>query len=162
MNTTTQAVIRSATPADAGLLVTMLLELATHEGTAAHLRSTAADWEVALARPDVTVLLAMRDGNSVGYASAIRQLNLWLGRDILSLDDLYVRESARNHGVGESLMRELARRASADHLTIRWGVQQDNEAGQRFYRRLGATLAPKVSATWTPENYLSDSTAVKS
>jgi hypothetical protein len=32
-------------------------------------------------------------------------------------------------------------------------MEADNDGGQRFYRRLGATLRPKVVATWAPESY---------
>lgn len=145
--------IRTATPADAALIRTMLLELAVHEETASYVQCTEADWERALARPDVTVLLAFLNGAAVGYVSAVRQLNLWRGGDVIALDDLYVRESARNRRVGEALMRGLASVASERQLTIRWGVRLDNEAGQRFYRRLGATLTTKVVASWPPERY---------
>ena len=107
-----------------------------------------------LLRSDVIVLLAFRDSGPVGFVSAVRELNLWLGKDIVALDDLYVRESARNQRVGEALMRELANRVADERLTIRWGINPSNEAGQRFYRRLGATLSPKVNATWHPEAYM--------
>lgn len=77
-----------------------------------------------LARPDVVVLLTERDGEPAGYVSAVRRLHLWLGRGILGLDDLFVREGYRGAGVGHLLMTELA--------------------ALRFYRRLGAELRTTV------------------
>jgi hypothetical protein len=51
-------------------------------------------------------------------------------------------------------MTALARLAEPERLLIRWGMEADNLGGQRFYRRLGAALRPKVVATWTPDAYL--------
>ena len=47
-------------------------------------------------------------------------------------------------------MAALAGLAAPEQLLIRWGVEVDNVDAQRFYRRLGATLRPKVLAAWTP------------
>jgi hypothetical protein len=46
----------------------------------------------------VIVLLAERGGQAVGYVSALRQLHLWTGGDVLNLDDLYVRPGQRDGG----------------------------------------------------------------
>ena len=101
-----------------------------------------------LARPEVIVLVATRDGVPAGYVSAVRTLHLWLGHDILALDDLFVRDGYRDAGVGRLLMTELAALAAPEHLLIRWEMREDNVDGQRFYRRLGATLRTKVIAFW--------------
>jgi GNAT superfamily N-acetyltransferase len=106
-----------------------------------------------LARPEVVVLLAERGGAPVGYVSAVRQLHLWTGGDVLNLDDLYVRPGQRDDGVGRRLMTALARLAEPERLLIRWGMESDNIGAQRFYRRLGAVLRPKVVAAWTPDAY---------
>jgi ribosomal protein S18 acetylase RimI-like enzyme len=50
-------------------------------------------------------------------------------------------------------MAALAALAAPERLLIRWGVEADNVDAQRFYRRLGATLRPKVLAAWTPGAY---------
>jgi ribosomal protein S18 acetylase RimI-like enzyme len=81
----------------------------------------------------------------------VRKLHLWLGRDIYVLDDLFVREGHRDARVGRLLMHEMARLAMAEDLLVRWEVNEQNLAAQRFYRRLGATLRTKVVAFWTPE-----------
>jgi ribosomal protein S18 acetylase RimI-like enzyme len=140
--------VRRAGPEDAETVLTMAREIAALEGDASDVASDLPTWTAMLARPDVVVLLAHRDGHPVGYVSALRRLHLWLGTDILALDDLYVREGYRDAGVGRLLMRELA--ALADGMLIRWEMQEDNVAAQRFYRRLGATLRRKVIAAWRP------------
>ena len=140
--------VRRAGPDDARTVLTMAREIAAHEGEVTDVVSDLATWTRMLARPDVVVLVAERDGVPAGYVSAVRKLHLWLGTDILALDDLFVREGYRDAGVGRLLMRELA--AVADGMLIRWEVQEDNVAAQRFYRRLGASLRTKVIAFWRP------------
>ncbi|SFK57643.1 GNAT family N-acetyltransferase [Geodermatophilus ruber] len=144
------ATVRRAGPDDAAAVLTLVREIAAHEGDVSDVRSDLATWTAMLARPEVLVLLAERDGEPVGYVSVVRRLHLWLGRDILGLDDLFVRDGHRDAGVGRLLMAELARIAAAEELLVRWEMREDNTAAQRFYRRLGATLRTKVIAAWQP------------
>jgi ribosomal protein S18 acetylase RimI-like enzyme len=143
--------VRRAGPADAGTVLAMVCEIAAHEGDASAVQGTPESWARLLGRPEVVVLVAERDGRPAGYVSAVRRLHLWLGRDILVLDDLFVREGYRDAGIGRLLMRELAAIAAPEQLVIRWEVREDNVAAQRFYRRLGATLRRTVIAFWTVE-----------
>jgi ribosomal protein S18 acetylase RimI-like enzyme len=147
------AAIRRATPADAVQVAAMVMEIAVHESQADQVHVDVGRWRALLGRPDVIVLLAERRGQAVGYVSALRQLHLWTGGDVLNLDDLYVRPGHRDAGVGRRLMTALATLAEPDRLLIRWGMEVDNVDAQRFYRRLGATLRPKVLAAWTPSAY---------
>lgn len=145
--------IRRAGPADAALVRTLTREIAAHQGCADDAAATDADWRTMLSRDDVIVLLAECDADALGYVSATRRLHLWTGSDILGLDDLYVRPHARDAGVGRLLMLALARLAAADQLVIRWEVEHDNHAAQRFYARLGAGLHTKTIAGWGPARY---------
>ncbi|SFO21709.1 Acetyltransferase (GNAT) family protein [Geodermatophilus obscurus] len=131
----------------------MVREIAEHEDQSVHVHVDGGRWRTLLARPDVVVLLAERDGRAVGYVSAVRQLHLWTGGDVLALDDLYIRPGHRDAGVGRRLMAALASLAAPEQLLVRWGVEVDNVDAQRFYRRLGATLRPKIQAAWTPAAY---------
>ncbi|HEX5533391.1 MAG TPA: GNAT family N-acetyltransferase [Actinomycetales bacterium] len=142
--------IRRADVADAETVMTMVLEIAAHEEQLQHVTVSTDRWRAVLKRDDVIVLLAERRGEAVGYVSCIRRLHLWSDRDVLALDDLYVREGERDGGVGRRLMVALAEYATPERLTITWGVEPENEAAQRFYRRLGAKLRPKVLAGWAP------------
>ncbi|MEV0321628.1 GNAT family N-acetyltransferase [Streptomyces sp. NPDC050658] len=148
MSGTGEVRIRRAGPEDAETVLTLVREIAAHQNQSEHVTTTAARWRTALARPDVTVLLAERDGAPLGYVSALRRPHLWGGSDVLALDDLYVRPDSRDAGIGRTLMTALSRTAAPERLTITWGVQPDNEAALRFYDRLGATLRTKVVASW--------------
>jgi GNAT superfamily N-acetyltransferase len=145
--------VRRAGPGDAATVLAMVREIAAHEGHSEHVAGTEARWAEMLARPDVVVLVADRDGEPVGYVSAVRRLHLWEARDILGLDDLFVREGYRDAGVGRLLMTELARLAAPEQLLIRWEMQEDNLRAQQFYQRLGATLRTKVIAAWPPDRF---------
>ena len=145
--------IRRAGAADAAAVAAMVREIAVLEDQAAHVHVDQDQWRRLLARPEVIVLLAERDGAAIGYVFAVRRLHLWTGGDVLSLDDLYVRPGHRDAGAGRMLMAALARLAAPEQLLIHWGMEADNEGAQRFYRRLGATLRRKVLASWPPEAY---------
>ena len=142
--------VRRAGPADAGVVFAMVREIAAHQDQNEHVAGSEEQWAGLLARPDVVVLIAERDGVPAGYVSAVRGLHLWEARDILRLDDLFVRDGYRDAGVGRLLMVELARLARPEGLIVRWEMQEDNVSAQRFYRRLGASLRTKVIAAWTP------------
>jgi GNAT superfamily N-acetyltransferase len=143
--------VRRAGPVDAPTVLTMVREIAAHEGDASDAAGTPETWAGMLARPEVVVLVAERDGVPVGYVSAVRKLHLWLGRDILALDDLFVREGHRDAGVGRLLMGELARLAQPEELLVRWEMNESNAGAQRFYERIGARVRTKKMAAWTPE-----------
>lgn len=145
--------IRRAVPADAELVRTMLVALADYQDQGKYVTATVEDWQGFLGRDEVIVLIAEIDGTAAGYVSSMRRPYLWVGGDLLALDDLYVREQFRDAGVGRALMLELARHALPDRLTIGWGLRLENEAGYRFYDRLGANLVTKTAASWPATAY---------
>ena len=146
--------IRRATPADAATVHSLVLAIAELEGDLEHVHVTVEAWTTLLDRPDVTVLLAERDGEAQGYVSATRRLHLWSGTELLAVDDVFVLEHARGEGIGERLLLAMAAAVADEQLTVVWGVEPDNVGAQRFYRRLGASLRPKVIAGWAPAVYL--------
>jgi ribosomal protein S18 acetylase RimI-like enzyme len=139
--------IRHAAPDDAATVHGLIRELAGYQGQTSDVTATVADLERLLARPDVTYLLAERDGRAVGYVSWLQRVGFWTGEEYLALDDLYAAE--RGHGVGERLMRAAAEAAGGK--LIRWEVAEANVAAQRFYTRLGATLVTKKIGRWRPQ-----------
>jgi len=145
--------IRRAVSADAGTVRTMLLELAEYQDQRQYVTATVEDWQGFLGRDDVIVLIAEVDGAVAGYVSSLRRPYLWVGGDQLALDDLYVREQFRDDGVGRALMLALAGQALPDRLAIGWGLRIENDAGYRFYERLGAKLTTKTAAGWSPDVY---------
>lgn len=140
--------IVTADRSHAGVVRTLMRELAAHEDSLDVATTTEQRWRELLDHHDVTVLLAMIGDEPAGFVSAVRRLHLWSGEEIVALDDLYVRAPFRNAGVGEALMRALAARSDRP---IRWEIGEDNLAAQRFYLRLGARLHREVIAWWHPD-----------
>lgn len=60
-------------------------------------------------------------------------------RPVIYMKELYVDENYRGNKIGEQLMQTLKEEAKLCHCTqIKWTVAPWNDAGQRFYERLGA------------------------
>ena len=58
---------------------------------------------------NVEVLLACDENQILGFALYFRTFSTFLGRPGIYLEDLFVREFARGRGIGESLLRRIAR-----------------------------------------------------
>lgn len=81
---------------------------------------------------DATMLLAVDDGDPVGFAHGI------VSEEVGNVLRLYVRPGARGRGVGSDLLERTAERLGdegADRL--RAMVLENNEAGRAFYRAAG-------------------------
>lgn len=141
--------IRRATPDDASTVYDLIRALAKHQDQASAITVSAADLKRMLARPEITYLIAERDGRAIGYVSWLQRISFWSGEDYLALDDLYVTGAERGEGVGEQLMQAVAE--AADGKLVRWEVAEAHVAAQRFYARIGATLVSKKIGRWQPK-----------
>jgi GNAT superfamily N-acetyltransferase len=132
-----------ATRADVPLIRAFILELAEYErARPGEAPVTENDLVNSLfgARPAAEVLLAFLGAEPAGFALFFHNYSTWLGKKGLFLEDLFVRPSARKHGVGYALFRELARIAvERDCGRMDWSVLTWNELAISFYRRIGAT-----------------------
>ena len=131
--------IRPATVEDCGLILGFIRELALYERAPEAVVATEAD----LRRhgfgpePRFEALIATLDGEPVGMALFHSRFSTWLGAPTLYLEDIFVREAARGHGVGRRLMARLARIARErgwgriDFHVLDWNPARN------FYRKLG-------------------------
>ncbi len=88
--------------------------------------------------PAARVILAYADGDPAGFAVYFFNFSTFVGRPGLYLEDIFVSESKRELGVGEAMMRHLARIANAEGcVRMEWAVLDWNPA-KSFYERLGA------------------------
>lgn len=132
--------VRSATPADAAVIVQLIQELAAYENEpASSVKITEADVlrDGFGERPRFEALLAGKDGRADGLALFFHNYSTWEGRAGIYLEDLFVRESARGQGLGMALMQRLAEIAGErgckrlDFWVLHWNPTRD------FYHRLG-------------------------
>ena len=131
--------IRLAGPADAGLVLRLIRELAAYERAPEAVVATEAD----LLRhgfgpdPQFEALLAFLDREPAGMAVFHTRFSTWLGRPGIYLEDLYVVEAARGQGIGRRLMARLA----AVAVERGWGRIDfhvlDWNPARNFYHRLG-------------------------
>ncbi len=93
------------------------------------------------------VLLALEHDDIVGFSCTIGNENQQWGS---MLDNLHVSGDYKGRGIGESLVRETARRLNAGYpgLGMYLWVLEANQGARRFYHRLGAINAE--GDTWSP------------
>ncbi|HEX6957071.1 MAG TPA: GNAT family N-acetyltransferase [Ferrovibrio sp.] len=136
----TKTLIRPATPADAGTIVDLVKALAIYENEPLS--------SVKITPQDVLrdgfgeqrrfeALIAELDGAPVGFALFFHNYSTWEGRAGLFVEDLFVLERARGHGLGRQLITALAAIADArgckrlDLNVLDWNPTRE------FYHRLG-------------------------
>ena len=140
--------IRPVTAADAGALLALIKELADFEKLADEVRATEDDLirEGFGPAPRYEALMAELDGKPVGFALFFHNFSTFEGRSGLHLEDIYVTESQRGHGIGRKLMARLAAIANERNCArLDLSVLHWNPA-RHFYDRLGM----KQMAEWLP------------
>ncbi len=133
--------IRSATPADAALILAFVRELADYENLLHEVEASEADIlrDLFGTAPRVFCDIAEWDGAPAGFALWFYNYSTFRGRHGLYLEDLYVRPACRGRGIARALMRQLAQRCIAEGLgRFEWWVLDWNEPAIRFYRSIGA------------------------
>ncbi len=140
--------IRPATPADAEQVHRFICELAHYEREPDAVEVTPEQlcWQLSQSPPPFECLLAELDATPVGFALFYHSYSTWRGRQGIWLEDLYVSEPHRRHGVGKRLLLEVAAIAAARGCPrLEWSVLDWNEPAIRFYRSLGA----EPMSAWT-------------
>jgi GNAT superfamily N-acetyltransferase len=133
--------IRPATESDAGLLFSLIVELAEYEkladevsGDAEVLRRTLFEQRAAEA------LIVEVGGEPAGYAIFFTTFSSFECRSGIWLEDVYVRPENRRGGIGHKVMEHLAALAlERGHVRLDWCALDWNEPALRFYDKLGAT-----------------------
>jgi GNAT superfamily N-acetyltransferase len=88
--------------------------------------------------PRFRALIAEWDGKAAGYALFFDYFSTWVGRGLF-LEDLFVREEFRRHGIGTALLAKVARIAVEEQCYgIHWEVVDWNTKAIELYKALGA------------------------
>ena len=103
--------IRRARPGEAGLVLDFVRELASYEKLSHEVEATEADIADALFgdRPQLYCAIAEWNGEAVGFAVWFANFSTFSGRHGIHLEDLYVRPSHQNKGLGKALLVYLAK-----------------------------------------------------
>jgi len=137
-----EARIVPATRQDIPLIRELVLELAEYEralpGEAPVTEKDLADTLFGK-KPAAEVLIAYLGNSPAGFALFFHNYSTWLGKRGIYLEDLFVRPSARKHGVGFALIRALAKIAVDRNCgRLDWSVLNWNELAIGFYKQIGA------------------------
>lgn len=131
---------RYAEPADAGLILAFIKELADYEKMADEVIATEEllrEW--IFEKKKAEVIFALEDGKEVGFALFFHNFSTFLGRSGLYLEDLFVKTEARGKGYGKGLLRQLARIALDRGCgRMEWWCLDWNQPSIDFYRSLDA------------------------
>jgi GNAT superfamily N-acetyltransferase len=135
-------ILRDATPDDVPLILGFIRELAVYEREPDAVKMTEAQLHGSLfgERRLAEALVVEIDGAPQGTALWYESFNTWTGRPGLSVEDVFVREPYRGHGVGRAIFAHLAKLAvRRNYFRMDWQVLEWNAPAIKFYERLGAT-----------------------
>ncbi len=133
--------IRPATSADAELVFELVCELADYERLRHEVVATVETIrETVFGSGSCTnVLIAEWQGEPAGFAIFFATYSTFLGRQGIYLEDIYVREALRGHGIGKRLLAEVGRVAVERQCgRLEWSVLDWNKPAIDFYESLGA------------------------
>ena len=138
--------IRKAIEADIPQLLPLMRELAEFERYAdafAITEEILREQGFRRSPPDFYCLVAEENATLNGILVYYFVAFTYRAKPNLIIKELYVAGSHRSKGVGNLLMKAVAREAErADCGMIKWWVAKWNERGIEFYERLGAKIDP--------------------
>jgi GNAT superfamily N-acetyltransferase len=140
--------IRRARPDEAGLILSLVRELADYEKLLHEVEATEADIAAALFgdNPRLFCDIAEWDGDVAGFAVWFINFSTFSGRAGIYLEDLFVRPARRGKGIGKALLSHLAKECVANGWSrLQWAVLDWNTPLIEFYKSLGAVLVDE----WT-------------
>ncbi|MHC1947403.1 GNAT family N-acetyltransferase [Bradyrhizobium sp. UFLA06-06] len=135
--------IRRARPDEAGLVFSLVRELAEYEKLLHEVHASEADIADALfgANPRLYCDIAEWNGEPAGFAVWFVNFSTFAGRHGIYLEDLFVRPALRGKGIGKALLMHLAKQCLANGWSrLQWAVLDWNAPSIAFYKSLGAEM----------------------
>jgi GNAT superfamily N-acetyltransferase len=135
--------IRRARPDEAGLVLSLVRELAEYEKLLHEVEATEAMIGEALfcSNPRLFCEVAEWNAEPAGFAVWFINFSTFSGRSGIYLEDLFVRPAQRGKGIGKALLAHLAKQCVANGWSrLQWSVLDWNAPSIAFYKSLGAEL----------------------
>jgi len=136
-------IIRRARPDEAGLVLSLVRELAEYEKLLHEVEATEAMISEALFGSNVRLFcdIAEWNGEAAGFAVWFINFSTFSGRSGIYLEDLFVRPALRGKGIGKALLSHLAKECVSNGWSrLQWSVLDWNTPSIEFYKSLGAVL----------------------
>ena len=135
--------IRRARPDEAGLVLSLVRELAEYEKLLHEVEASEAMIAEALFGNSARLFcdLAEWNGEVAGFAVWFINFSTFSGRSGIYLEDLFVRPALRGKGIGKALLSHLATECVANGWSrLQWSVLDWNAPSIEFYKSLGAVM----------------------
>lgn len=143
MNSTTDLTefhLRLGTMEDAETVLGFIKELAEYEHMSDQVVATPELLkETIFIQKKAEVIIAEYSGIPVGFALFFHNYSTFLGRPGIYLEDLYVKQEMRGHGLGTQILSYLAKLATERGCgRLEWACLDWNEPSIQFYKQMGA------------------------
>jgi len=137
-------IIRKAERADVAAIFALIQELALYEKAPEQVTNTADQLAIDLfEKYRCEAIVAEKENQVVGFALYYTSYSTWKGA-CLYLEDFYVIESERQHGIGQLLFDSVLKTAKDRKVQrMDWQVLTWNEPAIRFYEKQNAILDPE-------------------
>ncbi len=140
--------IRTAEPRDINEIITLCAEHAEFEqvefspvGKAEKLTK----YLFADQPPVFCLIVESNAGEILGYTTFMPEFSTWDVGHYVYMDCLFLRPHARNFGVGEQLIKEIAKFAKLRNIKqLQWHTPNFNAKAIKFYNRIGASSKEKM------------------
>ena len=142
--------IREAQRGDGPALHRLVRELADHHDELDRVVSTPEALEAGLCSPSERdgCLIAECDGEPVGFVYWYEIFTTFTAKPKLYMEDICVSRHARGTGAGFALVKAVAEICVERGCPrFEWLAMADNEVGQKFYSKIGATVL-RGADTW--------------
>jgi GNAT superfamily N-acetyltransferase len=138
------AFIRPAKQTDVSAIFALIQELALYEKAPEQVTNTAEQLAIDLFEKELCeAIVAEKENKVVGFALYYSSYSTWKGA-CLYLEDFYVIESERQHGIGQLLFDDVLETAKNRKVQrMDWQVLTWNEPAIRFYEKQKAILDPE-------------------
>ncbi|WP_088656340.1 GNAT family N-acetyltransferase [Geofilum rhodophaeum] len=120
-------------------LISLFTEFATFEKTLEKMTNTVD--RMTVEQEFFNGFVALNDSEEiVGYVTHFFAYYTWIGKS-LYMDDLYVKEEFRGHGIGTELINKVIEYAKTTNCQkVKWQVSEWNKPAIEFYKSLGASI----------------------
>ena len=137
-------IIRKAKRSDVAAIFALIQELAMYEKAPEQVTNTADQLAIDLfEKYRCEAIVAEKENQVVGFALYYTSYSTWKGA-CLYLEDFYVIESERQHGIGQLLFDSVLKTAKERKVQrMDWQVLTWNEPAIRFYEKQKAILDPE-------------------
>lgn len=155
----TNTIYREANKEDTQLILQFIKELAEYEKLAHEVVATETDIQETLFgdSPKAFCMLAEVGGQPAGFALCFYNYSTFQGKPGIYIEDLYVREEYRGHGIGKGFFKILAQKAVNENCgRIQWWVLDWNEPSINFYKKMKAAPMDEWTVFRLSENEIKE------